>query len=131
MALAISLNLECFAESGSGTPLKYISSCEIDLNNDDEVDITLLVETVRGRELIALIKIENGYKAYLLSKGKEDMQLSCHFGREIKETSTGKGKRKGKVYEINGAYIKLTLPESSSVVYFWTDSGFKEVWTSS
>ena len=84
--------------------IKYISSCELDLDNDNNTDLVLLIDTIRGRELIALIKIENGYKAYLISKGK--------------------------VYEINGAYIKLSVPESSSVVYFWTDSGFKEVWIS-
>jgi len=32
--------------TGNGEPLKYISSCEIDLNNDDQPDIALLVETL-------------------------------------------------------------------------------------
>jgi hypothetical protein len=29
-----------------GIPLKYISNCQIDLNNDNNLDIVLLVETV-------------------------------------------------------------------------------------
>ena len=44
-----------------GMPLKYISGCELDLNNDNEVDIVLLVETTRGRELIALMNAPSGY----------------------------------------------------------------------
>ena len=111
-------------------PIKYIDSCEIDLNNDNKPDIVLLVESAKGWELIVLMNIENGYKAYVLSTGKEGMYLSCHFGKEIRETSAGKGKREGKIYKTNGTYIKLTQPELSSVVYFWKDNAFQEVWTS-
>ena len=51
----IILSLNAFAQTGTGAPLKYISSCEIDLNNDDEPDIALLVETIKGQELIILM----------------------------------------------------------------------------
>ena len=119
---------QSFAEAGTGMPLKYISSCEIDLTDDDKTDIVFLVETIRGRELIVLIKTEKGYDAQLISTGKPNMHLSCHFGESIKETSAG-GK-KGRVHNTGGTYIKLTQPESSSVVYFWNNKTFQEVWTS-
>jgi hypothetical protein len=48
-----------FSEEGNGMPLKYISSCELDLNNDNQTDIAMLVETVRGRELIILMTEEH------------------------------------------------------------------------
>ena len=111
-------------------PLKYIYSCEFDFNNDDEPDIALLVETIRGRELIILMKTVSGYNAFVVSRGKPNMYLSCHFGKSVIETSAGKGKGTGKVYKTPGTYIQLTQPEGSSVVYFWNGSGFKEVWTS-
>lgn len=125
-----SFNSNSFSGTGSGLPLKYISSCELDLDSNDEPDIALLVETVRGRELIVLMKTTSGYNAFVVSRGKRDMDLSCHFGKSIRETTAGKGKKQGKIYETHGAYIQLTLPEGSSVVYFWDVNGFKEVWTS-
>jgi hypothetical protein len=120
----------CFSQQGDGLPLKYISSCEIDLNNDNKTDIVLLVDTYNGRELIVLLKIDGGYRAFLLSNDKPNVHLSCHYDRFIQETSAGKGKKNGKVYETNGTYIKLFQPESSSIVFFWDKNSFKEVWTS-
>ncbi len=118
------------AETGSGMPLKYIASCELDFNADDKPDIAFLVETIRARELIVLMKTANGYNVFVVSKGKADMHLSCNFGKSIKETSAGSGT--GKVYETPGSYIQLSQPEASSVVYYWNKnkSRFQEVWTS-
>lgn len=113
-------------ETGSGMPLKYISSCELDLNNDSELDIAILIETLKGRELIILIRTTEGYKGFLLSQDKPNMHLSCHFGKYIKETTAGN--RKGRKFETNGTYIRLTQPESSSIAYFWVNGGFKEIW---
>ena len=121
------------AEIGKGTPLKYISSCEIDLNNDGISDIAFLVETVRGRELIVLIRTDNGYTSYLVSEGKSNMYLSCHYGKYIKETSAGKvNKEENKIHETLGTYIKLTQPECCSVAYFWNKNtnSFQKVITS-
>lgn len=118
------------AETGSGMPLKYISSCELDFNSDNKPDIAFLVETSRERELIVLMNTANGYNAFLVSRGKPNMYLSCHFGNTVKETATGKGKVEGKVYKTPGTYVQLTQPEGASVVYFWNGNGFKEVWTS-
>jgi hypothetical protein len=70
-----------FAETGTGMPLKYISSCEKDLNNDNEPDIAMLVETIRGRELIVLMRTGNGYNTFVVARDKANMFLSCHFGK--------------------------------------------------
>jgi hypothetical protein len=70
-----------FAETGTGMPLKYISSCEIDLNDDNEPDIAMLVETIRGRELIVLMRTGNGYNTFVVARDKANMFLSCHFGK--------------------------------------------------
>jgi len=111
-----------------GKPLKYISGYEMDFNNDNKLDIVFWVETSVGQQLIVLMKTEKGYNTYVISKGKSDMQLSCHFGKYLKETTAGR--REGRIYETPGTYIQLSLPEGSSVAYFWDGKGFKEVWTS-
>ena len=119
-----------FTEAGRGMPVKYLSSCELDFNNDDKPDIALLIETIMGREVIVLMRNTDGYKAYVLTTGKQDMYISCHFGKEIKETMAGKGEKKVKIHKTNGTYLQVIYPESSSVVYFWKDNKFKAVWTS-
>ena len=116
------------AGSGSGMPLKYISSCEIDLNADNATDIAFLVETLKGRELIVLMKSVEGYDTFLVTTGKANMHLSCRFGDSIKETLAAGGT--GKEYKTPGTYIQLIQPETSSVVYFWDNNKFREVWTS-
>ena len=129
--ITISYNTNAISLAGNGNPLKYISGCQLDFNNDGESDIAFLVETLRGRELIVLIKTNKGYIAYQLAKVSSSMHLSCHFGKFVKETAAGKkGKTEGRIYKTPGTYIQLTQPEGSSVVYFWNGSGFTEVWTS-
>ena len=114
--------------SKTGKPLKYISGYEMDFNNDTKMDIAFLTETFFGRQLIVLMKTKKGYNAYVVSKEKSDMQLSCHFEKYLKETVAGRGK--GRIYKTPGNYIQLSLPEGSSVAYFWNGNGFTKVWTS-
>jgi hypothetical protein len=113
------------SSTGSGLPLKYISSCEIDLNNDGKPDIALLVETSLGRELIVLMRTGNGYKAFLISNVPQTMHLSCHFGKILKESEAFNNP---KVYETPGTYIKLHEPEGAAIAYFWNGSSFTKVW---
>jgi hypothetical protein len=115
---------ECL--TGNGDPLKYISSCELDFNNDGQPDIALLVETLLGRQLIVLMKAEKGYNAFIVSQGKERMHLSCRFGKTISESETITN---AKVYKTPGTYIVLYEPEGASIAYFWNGSGFTEVCT--
>ncbi len=126
----LSLSSVSIAISGNGMPVKYISSCEFDFNNDDKLDIALLIDTTMGRELIVLMRNTDGYKVYALTTGKQDMHISCHFGNEIKETMAGKGDKKVETHKTNGTYLLVIYPESSSVAYFWKDNEFKAVWTS-
>ncbi len=128
--VAMMLLVSSLGAGEGGTPLKYISSCEIDLNGDDELDIALLVETVRGHELIVLLHSEDGYTSYLLSEDKPGMFLSCHFGDTVTETKAGNGPEAGKVFDTPGAYLELAQPEGASVAYFWNGADFSEVWTS-
>ena len=115
---------------GNGQPLKYINSCEIDLNGDSESDVALLVETVRGRELIVLLKAAAGYSAFVLATDKPSMYLSCHLGKTVTETVAGLGhKTMGKVYQTPGAYLELSEPEGARLAFFWNGTGFQEVWT--
>lgn len=112
--------------TGNGSPLKYISSCEMDFNGDNQPDIAFLFETIFGRELIVLERTDKGYNTFVVSKGRPDMYLSCHFGKTVKES---KGLDGGKTYKTPGTYLRLHQPEGASVIYFWDGSGFKEVWT--
>jgi hypothetical protein len=124
-------SLIVYAESGAGTPYKYISSCEIDLNGDGLSDIAQLIESIRGRELIALLQTDSGYSACLISRNVPDgMFLSCHFGNLIKETEAGTGHSDLKTYKTTGTYIKLYYPEGSSIGYYWNGNKFEEVWLS-
>jgi len=113
-----------------GEPLKYISSCEIDLNGDKVADIAMLVETVRGREFIVLMKSAEGYDTYVLYCGEESWYFSCAFGEAFtgysEEDSTGSTR---KTYRTPGAYLELYIPEGGAEAFFWNGSGFTEVWT--
>ena len=114
--------------SGDGMPFKYISSCEIDLNGDKNADKAILIEGLKGRELLALISKPKGYDTYVVSTGKENMFLNCTIGISLKETIAAG--EKGKVHKTPGAYLKLVKPESSAVAYYWNKGIFQEVWTS-
>ena len=95
--LIVGRTMNAFAQTGNGDPLKYISSCELDFNNDGQADIALLVETVRGRELL---KTKEGYAAYEVANVPPLMHLSCRFGKLLKETSPGERKRKREPTEL-------------------------------
>ena len=118
------------AQTGNGDPLKYIASCELDFNNDGQTDIALLVETVRGRELIILLKTKDAYTAYEVANVPPLMHLSCRFGRALKETAAGRQGTEAKVHRTPGTYIRLNQPEGASMAYFWNGTGFTRVWTS-
>lgn len=128
--ILICLSINAYSITGDGNPLKYISSCEMDFNNDNEPDIALLVETlIGGRQLIVLMKTKSGYDAYyVVGKDLQNMHLSCHFGKIVKETTAGE--KGGRVFKTSGTYLKLSQPEGASVAYFWDGKKFKEVWTS-
>lgn len=109
--------------------LRYVTGCEIDLNGDFETDITMVVETSRGRELIVLIRTAEGYNAFVLSKVEPYMDISCRIGKTVTETKVfSEDGSSGKVFQTPGAYLQLSEPEGASVAYFWNGSGFSEVW---
>ena len=116
-------------DRGSGQPAKFLASCQADLTGDKRADLVLLVETVRGAELIALVSTDAGaYSTFVLSRDRAGGILSCAFGPEVRETSAGRGS--GRVVRTPGAFVLLTWPEASSVAYIWSKDRFLEVWTS-
>jgi hypothetical protein len=136
VCLGVALAIGCYtggavSQAGSGRPIKYISGCEIDLSNDGRTDIVLLIETSRGRELVVLMKTDEGYKAYQLPTPGPAMNLSCRIGSTVTETTAGKKVgTEAHVHTTPGAYVELKMPEGSSVVYYWKEGWFSEVWTS-
>jgi len=125
------INAALFGSSGAGTPFKYISSCEIDLNDDDRCDLAMLIETIEGRELIVLLRMEGGYEAFLLSRNiDENCHLSCHFGSTISETEAGDNSEARRQFEVPGAYLTLYQPEGAAIAYFWDGNGFMDIWIS-
>lgn len=110
-------------------PVKYISSCQVDLNNDNIKDIVFLAETVRGIELMILLtKGNSGYETHVISKYKSIARMSCHYGSYIIKSKAGPGKNTRRISIPFGTYIKLTFPEASAVVYFLDGNDIKEVW---
>jgi hypothetical protein len=118
------------AMANDGVPVKYLSSCQMDLNNDNELDLVFFVETVKGPKLIALLKTSRGYSSCVVSRDNPNMNMSCQYGKMVMETSAGKEKRTAKSFATPGAYIELKQPEGAAVAYFWNGNGFTEVWTS-
>lgn len=117
-------SMTAVAYTGDGSPFKYISSCEIDLNKDSKSDKVIMFESLsKKREVIALIATKKGYKSYLISDNQPYMNLKCSFGPKVVDVFTAKA------HKTPGTFIELIKPESSSVAYYWKRSGFKKVWT--
>ena len=120
--------------TGDGLPFKYISSCELDLDQNGLSDMVFLAETIEGRELIAILREKEGLKAFLLWSGPaaNGMHLQCDFAqREVKETMAASAEAPGRVHKTNGTVIHLYKPESSRLSFFWdkSKSRFKDVST--
>ena len=113
-----------------GNPISFVNGCEVDLDKDGDQDSALLIHTGKGYELIVIMRLEQETKSYVLNRSNGARHLNCKYGMEIKETSAGPGKREGRTFKIDGAFITLLQPESSEVAYFWMDGEFKEVWVS-
>ena len=109
--------------------MAYISSCEMDLDGDDESDIVILAETKRGVELIALLKNDDGYNGYVVATDVRDMLLTCKYGDEVVQTKVV-SKDQTITKKTTGAYIELMQPECCSVAYVWNGHKFLEIYTS-
>ncbi len=130
LSMLVSFSVYSQNWTGDALPMKYISSCEFDLNNDKKADMVILLESIQGKELIALIQTNNNYQSHLLWRGlpKSTMHLKCEQQKfTVKETSAAGGL--GRVFETNGSVITLFKPESSSFSYFIKNGKFIEVVT--
>ena len=114
--------------AASGTPAGLYGSCEIDLNADGRPDLALSIETVRGPEVLALVATDDGYHAFVLSKGHGRVSIACEFGKEVRETSLAGGS--GRTIRTPGAYVLVSQPEGPKAAYVWVEDRFLEVWLS-
>lgn len=129
-AVALWLSVEPVHVSAqlAGLPVRFLASCEIDLDADRRLDLVLSLQTVRGYETIALMAHEPGYTAHVLSVGQDKLGLECRFGRTVKETTVGGGK--GRIVETPGTYVVVNQPEGASAAYVWSKGSFLQVWLS-
>jgi hypothetical protein len=118
------------ADQKGGTPIGFLGGCEMDLDGDKIPDPALLIRTSKGYELIVILGSGLNAKAYHVAYPKSKVHLACHWGKQIKETDAGHGKKRGALYQTNGAYLTLSQPEGAAAAYFWTGDKFKEVWVS-
>jgi hypothetical protein len=131
MAVSVlSISRGICADQEAGSPIGFIGGCRIDLNADDNPDSALLLDASKGYELIVILSSGLNAKTYHVANPRSKMHLACHHGKQLKETDAGPGKKKGKSYQTNGAYLKLSQPEGASAAYFWSEDKFKEVWLS-
>lgn len=100
------------------------------LDGDKKEDRVLLIKTSNGTEVIALLKRGNGYKTYKLFEGTiKNISLEVVVADFVKETKAGKGEKMGKIYKTPGAYVEVTIPEGSSIAYFWKKSLIPCFWS--
>ncbi|MEZ4320771.1 MAG: hypothetical protein R3F61_25035 [Myxococcota bacterium] len=115
--------------TGDGQPLKYVSSCELDLDQNGAADIVMLVETVRGRELVALLTTDAGFDAHVIERlpASNGMHLRCSLERTL--VASVAADNGGEAHETPGGYIELFKPESGSRSFYWRGDGFVTVVT--
>jgi hypothetical protein len=113
---------------GIGLPVKFLSSCEIDLNGDRQPDLVLELEASSGQQIVALLKNDSGYEAHVITTEMSTMLMSCRLGDSIQPTTAGSGT--GQRSAVPGAYVYFNSPEGASVAYYWAGASFAEVWVS-
>lgn len=118
------------AQEASGTPIKFISSCEIDLNADKRSDIALSIEDTRGTELVVLLATPDGYSTIVLSRGHSAQTvLGCKFAATVTETVAGPGRPRPRTVRTPGTFLTFSQPEGASIAYVWDGKKFIEVFT--
>lgn len=119
-----------------GLPLGYMNGCQLDMDRDGQQDLVMVLS--RGpignptQALLVLLARGDGYEAHVLSQEFGQSLLTCQWGEGITGWSEGMMDEvaEKKVFAVNGGYVRLTLPESSSSVFFWQNGKFVRVWTS-
>ena len=131
LAFFISANISTSSYGASNaTSLEYVYGCEIDLDGNHKDDLVILLNTRLGRKLVInMYKDPSSFFGYQIQDDISGMHLECMYGKIVRETAAGKGEKTPKDIVIpHGAYIVLSLPEASSVAYFWENGKFRSVW---
>ena len=68
--------LSIFSMNIHDRPLKYISGSEYDLDNNGVLDMVFMLDTSKGCELIAIIRLNDEYKSYLLYENFNNRNIS-------------------------------------------------------
>jgi hypothetical protein len=108
---------------------KCVSICSADLDGDGNLDLALLIETGKRRELVVLLATASAYRAFVLKRDAEGMDLSCRRGATLKATAAGGEDSRRKVHQTPGSYLQLRQPEGAAVAFYWNGKTFTEVWT--
>jgi len=117
-----------YAYAGSSEVTSAAAQCTIDLDFDGQVDTVVLIENQEVYELVALLKRDAGYQAFVLSTARQRLELSCVRGASVTGTAAGPGRRTGTVYNTGGSYVVFAQPEGAAAAYFWRRTAFVEVW---
>lgn len=107
-------------------PIKYLSSCEIDLSGSSEDDLAMLVETKQGRELIVLIREAKSFRPVVVQKVSNLHQITCLHAPQVVGYQNGKKKS----FKTSGGYIRLYQPEGSAKALFFFEDKLYETWVS-
>ena len=113
-----------------GIPLKFINGYEIDLNLDKKIDMVIYVQIGEKYTLIAMLNKGEKYEGYILNESERLGRFFTDWQNEVTSKEAGPGQNNAKTYKIPGPCIVFSIPEVSSVVYYWDKGKFNEIWTS-
>ncbi len=118
-----------YAEMLEGKPLAFLGGCRMDFDRNGQEDLAMLLDTGNSVNLVLLQEEYGGYNAEVLAYDTGQMLLTCHFGESVMAYPEEEGDSELVELSINGPYLRLTLPESTSMVFFWQDNAFHRAWT--
>jgi len=105
-------------------------ACEIDLDADGRDDTVILVHGRSRISLYILVEYDGRIPTYypFAATPEEGRQIRMRCERGSKVRGTRADTEGGSIYETPGAYVELSYPESSSVVFYHENGAFREVW---
>jgi len=118
-------------------PLGYYNGYVIDLNLDKKDDIVLFFKTESKYILIVLINEANNYKSYVLDEWNIDTEYGNAYNmyvfpsyekQKIMARRVPDAENKKEEIVIPSPFILLTIPESTSTLFYWDKGKFNQIW---